>query len=137
MASENKILGTGWSFPPEFVKEGRNVENSVSGVHEINESLEILLSTTVGERIMQHSYGCDLTQLLFEPLNVTLVSFVSDLIQNAILLYEPRILLEDVDITANQEEGRLDIRLDYTVRAVNTRFNYVFPYYLNEASALI
>lgn len=136
MALENPILGRGWSFPPEFIKEGKNQVESVAGVQDINESLEILLSTALGERIMQHGYGADLSRLLFEPLNATLVAYVRDLIENAILLYEPRIRTQNVDITAEETEGRLDILIEYTIKAVNSRFNFVFPYYLNEANAL-
>ena len=46
------FLGTGWSFPPEFNNMTGTVE-MVSNVDDINQSLQILLSTTLGERVMQ------------------------------------------------------------------------------------
>ncbi|MEM6268879.1 MAG: GPW/gp25 family protein [Bacteroidota bacterium] len=137
MTANDQILGRGWSFPPTFIKEGENIVAPAAGVEDINQSLEILLSTAIGERAMQHRYGCDLSRLIYEPLNATLVAYVADLVTDAILFYEPRIRTENVDITAQETEGRLDISIAYTVVAVNSRFNYVFPYYLTEANSLI
>ncbi|MEM0995522.1 MAG: GPW/gp25 family protein [Bacteroidota bacterium] len=137
MTANDQILGRGWSFPPTFIKEGENIVAPAAGVEDINQSLEILLSTAIGERAMQHRYGCDLSRLIYEPLNATLVAYVADLVTDAILFYEPRIRTENVDITAQETEGRLEISIAYTVVAVNSRFNYVFPYYLTEANSLI
>ena len=36
--------------------------------------------------------------------------------------------------TADELEGRLDIIIDYTISATNTRYNLDYPFYLNEAS---
>jgi len=41
----------------------------LEGEADINSSLQVLLSTTVGERIMQPHYGCFLKQFIFEPVN--------------------------------------------------------------------
>ncbi|RQP08730.1 MAG: hypothetical protein EAS52_24730, partial [Parapedobacter sp.] len=51
------FLGTGWSFPPQFDNEGGSVEMLSDG-EDIRSSLEILLSTRPGERVMRPNYGC-------------------------------------------------------------------------------
>ncbi|MCH5690620.1 GPW/gp25 family protein [Niabella sp. W65] len=48
---------------------------------EINSSLEVLLSTATGERVMLSGYGCDLREFLFEPLTTTLKTLMSDKIK--------------------------------------------------------
>jgi uncharacterized protein len=51
------------------------------------------------------------------------------------LYHEPRIELDRLDISEDQAtEGLLLISLDYTVRSTNSRFNLVYPFYLNEAT---
>ena len=55
----NSFLGTGWKFPPEFNNQTGTVE-MVSDYTDIKESLDILLSTSLGERVMQPDYGCNL-----------------------------------------------------------------------------
>jgi phage baseplate assembly protein W len=134
MSEELPFLGSGWSFPPRFHKDSRSVGMS-SGVQDIHESLEILLSTTLGERIMQPTYGCNLKDYLFDPLDASLDAFLKDLIKTAILYFEPRIHLDRVSLTSEPLEGRVTIELDYRVRGTNSRYNYVLPFYLNEGAA--
>jgi len=135
MTEENKsFLGTGWSFPPNFAK-GLNGVEMISNEEDIQSSLEILLSTRIRERIMQPTYGCDLSKLLFEPIDTTLKAYIKDLIKDAILYHEPRIILNDVTLdTKKDEEGIVVITLDYTVTSTNTRYNYVYPFYLSEGT---
>lgn len=134
------FLGKGWSFPPAFNAVTGTVE-MVQGETDINQSLQILFSTTIGERIMQPRYGCNLQELQFESSNDAFLSYLKDLIANAILFYEPRIKLDAIQITEPESgdllEGRLNIRIDYSVNGVNSRFNYVYDFYLNEANQSI
>lgn len=134
MEINKSFLGTGWSFPPEFVKDKKTVLMT-SDVVDIKKSLEILLSTRLGERIMQPTYGCNLEELMFKPLNLTVKTFVIDLIKTAILYHEPRIDVEKIDIdTTNELNGELLILVDYRIRTTNSRANLVFPFYKTEGT---
>ncbi|WP_378176264.1 GPW/gp25 family protein [Aquimarina sp. SS2-1] len=135
MDTNTSFLGTGWGFPPKFSKKGKGRVEMLSDEADIKSSLEILLSTRLGERIMVPNYGCNLDELLFKPLNLTLKTFVKELIKNAILYYEPRIDLDKIDIDqTNELDGELFIILDYRVRATNSRSNLVFPFYKEEGT---
>ena len=131
--SPNVFLGTGWSFPPTFLAPAGGVR-LVSDIEDIQQSLRILLTTTLGERLLHPTYGCDLRPYLFEPLNASITAFLQDLVRTAILYHEPRILPEAVTLSAVAEDGVVLIRVDYVVRATNTRYNYVFPFYEQEAT---
>jgi phage baseplate assembly protein W len=130
------FLGTGWSFPPTFNRDSGSVE-LVSNVEDINQSLNILLSTSLGERVLQPKYGCNLADYLFESLSSTMIGYIKDRVKNAILFYEPRIIADRIEVTADDSadllEGRFTISIDYTIPETNSRFNYVYDYYLNEA----
>ncbi len=107
----------------------------LSDEEDIRSSLEILLVTRPGERVMLPDYGCNLEELLFEPLTTTMKTYMKDLIQTAILYHEPRIDVNRVDLVDTGElEGRILITIDYTVRSTNSRFNYVFPFYIHEGT---
>ena len=128
------FLGTGWSFPPAFNQQLGTV-SMLQDEADTQSSLEVLLSTRLGERVMQPTYGCNLDELLFEPLTTTLKTYIGDLIRTAILYHEPRITLNKLDMTeSNDLEGLVLIKLEYTVKSTNSRYNYVFPYYKNEKS---
>lgn len=128
------FLGKGWSFPPRFDPRTRGVQ-MVAEEDDIAESLRILFSTHPGDRVMQPSYGCALRAMVFEPLHEHTVTALKDEIQRAILFFEPRIQLDalHVDIQSPQE-GRLNLRVEYTVRTTNTRHNLVFPLCLQQGT---
>lgn len=132
----NSFLGTGWAFPPAFNHETGSVE-LVSNEADIKESLNILLSTALGERVMQPQYGCDLTNYVFDTLNASVIGYLKDRVKNAILYFEPRIVAEKIEVTQGDStdliEGRFIISIDYTIPGTNSRFNYVYDYYKNEA----
>lgn len=133
----NSFLGTGWSFPPTFDRESGQVE-MVSELADINQSLDILLSTSLGERVMVPDYGCNLDDYMFESLNNSLIGLIKHHVENAILFYEPRIIAEKVDVTTADSldliEGRFTITVEYRIPETNSRYNYVYDYYLNEAA---
>jgi len=136
MESEQAFLGTGWSFPPEFKKTTKAVV-MISDEEDIKSSLEILLTTKIGERIMLPKYGCNVDELLFNPLNRTLKTYVSELIRTAILYHEPRIDVEKIDISQGDDlNGELLVSLDYKIRATNSRTNMVYPFYKEEGTNL-
>jgi hypothetical protein len=130
----NSFLGRGWSFPPSFNREG-GTTNMLEDEDDIRSSIEILLSTVQGERIMQPKYGCDLTPLLFEPLTTSLRTEMVDKIRNALLYFEPRIDVEKIELKDDQIlEGIVLITIDYVIRSTNSRNNFVFPFYRAEGT---
>ena len=132
---EYPFLGTGWSFPPDFPANGAQVEME-AGVENVQKSIQILLETSLGERIMRDDFGCGLKNYLFEPVNERLLNNLSQTITTAIRKYEPRVKLDKVSIDPDQTDaGRLFIRLMYTVKSTNSRFNMVFPFYFADALA--
>jgi phage baseplate assembly protein W len=132
----NDFLGKGWSFPPTFNAQMSDVIMTEKEI-DIEKSLHILLTTTVGERVMQPKYGCNMEELVFEPLNTTTKTLMKDKIQTAILYFEPRIDVTKIELNdSNQLEGEILIEVEYIVRATNSRLNFVFPYYKNEGTEI-
>lgn len=130
------FLGTGWSFPPTFTPGGMDVI-MVSNEEDIHQSLGLLFATSRGERIMQEAYGSKLDEWLFEEMDQDFTDTITSSIREAILLHEPRILLLAIDLSQNRRyAGVVDISLDYMIPATNSRFNMVFPFYLNEATTM-
>jgi phage baseplate assembly protein W len=84
---------------------------------------------------MLPNYGCNLEELLFQPLDVTLKTYVTELIKTAILYYEPRIDTQTVTLDATNElNGEILINIEYVVRITNSRANMVFPFYKTEGT---
>lgn len=131
---EHAFLGIGWSFPPTFSMPTRTVV-MVSYEADIRESLHILFSTAKGERLMVPTYGCDLNLLVFSSINSSFITEVSDCIEQAIIDWEPRIDVEQVEVKVPDVlGGHVDIVVDYRIRATNSRSNIVYPFYLQEGT---
>ena len=138
MATENKFSGVGWQFPPEFSKSDTSAITAlVSGPENISQSLEALLTTNVGERLMQPEYGCGLARLLFEPIDQRTITKTQNSVTDAILLYEPRVKLVNVRVFQDQNNtGLLNVNIGYIIKTTNSRFNLVYPFHINEATAV-
>jgi phage baseplate assembly protein W len=132
--NDHSFLGTGWSFPPEFDSDIGSVI-MVSDEQDIWESLQLILSTSPGERMMFPKFGCGIRKMVFDTVNTTFLTQLKELIRFSILHYEPRIVLNDVTIeSSDPNEGILRIKLDYTIRKTNSRSNLVYPFYLREGT---
>jgi hypothetical protein len=125
------FLGRGWSFPPTFDRQTATIA-MVSADTDIRQSLWILLSTNIGERIMLATYGCNLWSQVFVALTPTTANEIAHMVTNAIIEWEPRVSVEAVTVTENILSGWLDIAIDYVVRQTNTRSNLVYPFYTRE-----
>lgn len=135
-AEEKSFLGTGWSFPPSFDK-GTKTAEMVSDEDDIRQSLLIILSTKKGERIINPDFGCGINELVFEEIDTAIRQQIIDLVTMAILYYEPRINLLEVNVALDEQlDGRININLDYVIKTVNKRSNMVYPFYFLEGTDL-
>jgi phage baseplate assembly protein W len=126
------FLGRGWAFPEAIGPDDEIT--MVADVADIRQSIRLILETDPGERVMRPDFGAGLRQLLFEPVNTHTLVMVEHRIEQALITWEPRINVDRVTVSAEDAAlGRLLIRIDYEVRATNTFYNLVYPFYLQEA----
>lgn len=125
------FLGTGWKFPVN-VNEAGNME--VSAIEkDIEEAIWIILSTAKGERMMRPDFGCGIFNFVFASMNTSTITMMEASVREALVLWEPRIDISNVDVKHDgEEEGKLYISIDYRVKNTNNRFNLVFPFYMRE-----
>jgi uncharacterized protein len=128
------FLGTGWSFPPQFLDTTEGIKMSHDD-EDIAESIYILLTTLPGERIMTPEYGCDLHSQVYKNINRTTLTTIEDMILTAIQKFEPRVDVDNIFIdTSQQIDGKLSINITYIIKGVNSRKNLVYPFYLIEGT---
>lgn len=130
--SDNKaFLGNGWAFPPRTDESGEAA--LVADEDDIRQAIQIILGTAQGERVMRPDFGAGLQALVFEPLNTTTVALVRLRVEEALIEWEPRIDVQEVRVRPEgATRGRLLIDIEYRVRATNTFYNLVYPFYLLE-----
>ena len=125
-------LGVGWAFPVLPNTKSQDVAQA-EYEEDIRQSIRIILETTPGERVMRPDFGSGLKAMLFEPANYTTLALVKQRVEQALVLWEPRIDVREVKVTINAAmRNRIDIDIGYEVRATNTFYNLVYPFYLQE-----
>ncbi|WP_246559476.1 GPW/gp25 family protein [Citrifermentans pelophilum] len=129
----SKFLGTGWKFP---VKPGADQEIALAAEEEsIAESIRIILGTSPGERLMHPDFGCNIHDYLFAPNNVRTAGLIRFHVEEALRRWEPRIDLQEVIAEAAPDEpSLLLLSITYRVKATDSRFNMVYPFYLERGS---
>jgi uncharacterized protein len=127
------ILGKGWPFP---IAAGLNKRLAlVGGDEKIRQSIWLILSTAPGERQMLPEFGCGIHELVFEANTAALRGVLRGKVQDALTRWEPRIDLLDVRVEAPSDaRNYLLIRIDYRVRANNSLYNLVYPFFVNEGA---
>jgi uncharacterized protein len=124
-----RFLGTGWGFPIKPDPSGRLAY--VEGDANVEQSLRILLQTSLGERVMRPDFGCEAPRLVFAPGSQQFLSLLEQTVRDAIVNWEPRIDAQEVLVEADPADpAHVTVSLDYMIRQTNTRKNLVYPFYL-------
>ena len=125
----NAFLGRGWKLPLGLDDDGGI--GMIQAEDSIRQAIWVILATAPGERVMRPGFGCGIHDLVFEVNNAGTAGRVATEVREALVKWEPRITVEHVDANADPEQlERLNIEIEYTVRATNSRFNLVYPFYL-------
>lgn len=128
--TDKTFLGRGWAHPISAAADGGM--STVEHDEDIRQSIRIILATGRGERVMRPDFGAGLPDFQFEPLNQTTMALVRHRVEEALVLWEPRIDSIRVQVSAEPRNGRLDIEVRYRVRRTNTFYNLVYPFFLLE-----
>ncbi|PCI93945.1 MAG: phage tail protein [Flavobacteriales bacterium] len=137
MDSKGKeFLGSGWAFPVTFSKG--NLELSLTHYEDnINDSIDIILKTHIGERCLEPKFGTGLNRFLFDKMDETLKGGIMETVKFSLLDNEPRIDVKNVLVTFSEElKGTVLIEINYIYIKTNTRHNYVYPFYIQEGTNL-
>lgn len=124
------FLGRGWAFPTAVDPTHRIEMTEYEAL--VRQSVLIILQTNHHERVMRPDFGANLRALVFQPLNTTTMSLARHQVEQALILWEPRIDSITVKVTAQPVQARMDIQVEYRVRNTNTFYNLVYPFYLRE-----
>lgn len=86
----------------------------------VRQSIRIILQTQPGERLMRPEFGGGLEQYLHEPNTLTTRRRIRDLITTSLSRWEPRILLDRVDVWEMEERpDTVRIEIVYRLRRTN------------------
>jgi phage baseplate assembly protein W len=124
-----EFLGIGWKYPVQIEEPGEIALSRYEA--DIRQAIMIILGTAPGERVMRPEFGCGIHQYVFAPNNTHTAGLIRFQVEDALNRWEPRISLESVVVERDPADvATLLISIDYKVRATDSRFNLVYPFYL-------
>ena len=124
-----EFIGRGWAFPLRTDATGGIA--LVTREREIEEAIRLVLGTSPGERPMRPEFGCRIHDYVFAPADGATASAIAAEVREALLLWEPRVEVEDVVVTFDaRDAGVMYIDIRYEIRRTNDRRNLVFPFYV-------
>lgn len=121
-------LGQGWAFPLRVSVQGA-VQLSAA-TRNLEESIRIILRTGLGERVYRPTFGSRLSELTFAPMNTQTLLLIRIYVQEALEMWEPRIVVDAVQTDPDPLRGRVDIVVDYHPKESHDRRSLVYPFYL-------
>lgn len=122
------FLGQGWKFP--IALQAGAIARAAAETS-IEESIWLILGTAKGERVMRPDFGCDIHDQVFALNTSTTLGRIADAVENALIQWEPRIDVLGIDVETGAEPETVLIGVRYRVRATNSVFNLVYPFYLD------
>src|SRR5262249_52756956 len=129
---QKEWLGRGWAYPVMIDPNTGRIRLDAYE-DDIHEAIGIILNTARGERVMRPDFGCGIYDLVFDVMDVAMITRVQAEVRDSIVKYEARIELIRVDANPiHAADGVLLIGLEYRVRRTNQTGNYVFPFYFRE-----
>ena len=126
--NNKNYLGTGWSFPLQTSLQGGIQLSSDS--EKVRESIWIILRTSVGERVYRPNFGSRLSELTFAPLNTDTLLRIRLYVLEALEVWEPRIIVDEVLTVPDPVLGKVDINIKYHLKEYSDIENFVYPFYL-------
>ena len=102
----------------------------LGGMELVRQSIETILDTEPGERIMLPGFGCGLRRYLMEPNTLTTRTAMREDISDALSWWEPRISLTNVAVTPGEDPSLVWIEIAYLRLADLRPDNLVYPFYL-------
>ncbi len=125
-----EIIGQGWAFPPGINAQGGLAMTDERS--ELSQSIRIILSTPLGQRLMRPTFGSRLQDLVFAPNNSQTMAQARRFVEEALGMWEPRIQVSQVDVHADPLDlSCLVISIEYEVKATHDRRSLVYPFYLS------
>lgn len=126
--SQREYLGTGWGFPLQLSLQG-GIQLS-SEAQKVKQSIWIILRTGVGERVYRPNFGSRLSELAFAPLNTDTLLRIRIYILEALEVWEPRIIVDEVITEPDPVRGKVDIMINYRLKDYADIQSFVYPFYL-------
>lgn len=122
------VANNGMTYPQRI--NGRGFIEFTDDIQQLVKcSIHQILGTRIGSRYMLRTFGSRLPELLFEPIDEITVALARLYTIEAIEKWEPRAILNEVEVVINTDQNRVEIYGAYVVSNTDIKdaFAIAFP----------
>ena len=124
MAAKTKI-GPVWSeVDPRLIQDGQGRLRTVENAQAVMASIDNILRTAPGERVMLPQFGSDLRGTVFESITPTLMKFMSRQVKDVIEMWDDRVVVQEVELTTDPDRNQVSITVLFNIRGYSNIFEY-------------
>ena len=116
MATSEKI-GVIWSdLDPRIIPDGQGDIKVVENVASVMGSIDNILRTRRGERVMLPEFGSSLSSMVFENIDETLMKFVAHEVKQSIERWDDRVVVEQVQAATDPDRSAVAIVISFRIK---------------------
>lgn len=121
-------VGEVWSdIDHRFVKDAVGALKKAVNIEAVYTSIDNILRTMKGERVMLPEFASELHGMMFEPLTQTAVNFITRGIKESIEQWDDRVAVNEVTISRDPDRNIISIGLVFMVAGYSETFKYEQP----------
>ena len=111
-------IGIGPKLPLTYDKKNGPFGLIIDPTIELKQNLYNLVMTDPGERVMDSNFGVGIRGFLFENFTSQTASEIRQRVYSQVLKYLPSVVVNGVDIQADQDRNTLYLRLEFFIPAL-------------------
>lgn len=96
-----------------------NDVSALFDIESVKNSIATAFLTAPGDKILNPTYGVDLRQFLFEPIDDFTAEIIQDLIETQLPIMEPRVNVSEVSVIADEDNNQYNISLKIDVPSLD------------------
>lgn len=114
-----------WSdLDHRFIQDGLGNLKKVTNIAAIMSSIDNILRTSQGERVMLSSFASKLRSMLFGSMDATLMKFLSREVKEVVEAWDPRVSVVEVAVSADPDNSTFSLSLNFIVKGQGNIFKY-------------
>lgn len=122
MAVESDIVYS--DLDHRLIKDGLGNLKLSTNIAAIMSSIDNILRTSKGSRVMLPSFASKLRSMLFGSMDATLMKFISREVKEVIEAWDPRVQVVEVSVAADPDASTFSLSVNFIVKGQGNIFQY-------------
>ena len=106
-----------------LITDSSGMLKKVINIEAVKTSIDNILRTYKGTRVMLRDFGSDLKGMLFENIDDNLTDMIADEIKDAINTWDNRVIVNSIDFKTDADRNLVTILLKFTIRGYDEVFS--------------